>query len=209
MKPIIKEAVKNPAAFLRPLNIDIHRKAAEILERQKPDSLLDIGTGVCLLLSILELPQNTLKVGCDIRMDNLREGRNVLKKHDVNNAALVQGWGQKLPFKTNYFSAVTVLTTFINIDDLEMVHHILLEIYRVMKPGGLGIFEFRNKYNFPLWIKHRLNKLVEKTLPVTMFTAKQFKGFLLQTGWAPEECIPIWQKSWVFSPSIIYTARKQ
>jgi len=208
MNTIRSEIIKNPTAFLRPLNLDIHHKASEIIEAENPGSLLDIGTGICLLLSILELPPSSIRVGYDVRMDNLLEGKNVLRGHGIEGAILVQGWGQLLPFKDNSFSAAAILTTFINIGDLNVVRNILQEIYRILKPGGLGVFEFRNKYNLPLRLKHRLNRLVEKNLPVTMFSAGRFRKFLFETGWTPEEYIPVWPKFRLLSPSIIYTARK-
>ncbi len=207
MRQIIRGAVKNPTAFLRPINLDIFRIVAGYIEAERPNSILDIGAGICLLHSILELPDRTVRVACDIRMDNLLEGGVVLKKHSVS-AHLVNSWAQQLPFKDDAFSAAAILTVFINIDDREVVLEIMREMKRVIKPGGFAVFEYRNRNNIPLRLKHRLNRLVESGLPVTAFTCRQFHEYMKQTGWILEKTIPVWRRAGFLNPSYISIGRK-
>jgi len=207
MLTINPQAVKNPAAFLRPLNLQIFKTAAEYIESLAPNSFLDVGAGICLFGSILKLPENAVKTACDIRLDNLLEGRNVLSQHN-QSARLIRCWAQILPFKDNAFQSAAILTVFINIADSEVVYNILQEMRRVIMPGGFAVFEFRNAWNFPLRFKHWLNKFVEKRLPVMAFSRRQFAKMLHNTGWREEKILPVWPLAGAFTPSYIVVARK-
>jgi|GEM_PF-1861662 len=207
MIEINRQAVKNPVAFLRPLNLQIFKIAAEYIEQRRPQSFLDVGAGICLFSSILQLPGNSRKFACDIRLDNLLEGQFVLSQHR-QTSRLVRSWAQILPFKDNSFQSAAILTVFINISDLNVVEKILREMRRVIVPGGFAVFEFRNTRNFPLRLKHLLNRLVEKDLPVTAFSRRQFRKMLQKTGWREEKVIPIWPWAACFTPSYIVIARK-
>lgn len=208
MKRIIRESVRDPNLFLRPLNINILYKTAEIIESDNPDKMLDIGSGICLLLSIVDLPAGALSVGVDVRMDNLLEGKTVLHHHNREEVKLVRSWGQVLPFKNESFNVVSIITTILNIDNMEVILNILKEMRRVLQLGGLGVFEFRNKLNFVLGFKHSINRLKEKNLPLKRFTRREFRKLLLQTGWIPERYVPIWPGTMMFTPCYIYTARR-
>lgn len=207
MRPIDRTAIKNPAAFLRPINLEIFKAATEYIEKAQVKSALDVGAGICLLNSILELDDDALRFASDIRTDNLLEGREVLRKHG-QSASLVNNWAQNLPFKDNSFDCAAILTVFINIDDINTVREIISEMKRVVKPGGFAVFEYRNKYNIPLRIKHFLNRVVEKSLPITAFSTKQFSRMLNEAGWNEESIIPVWSKIGILTPSYVVIARK-
>ena len=207
MRPIDKTAIKNPTAFLRPINLEIFKVVTEYIEGAAVKSVLDVGAGICLLNAILELEAGAKRFASDIRTDNLLEGRQVLEKHG-QSAHLVNNWAQSLPFKDNSFDCAAILTVFINIDDIETVSQVISEMKRVVKPGGFAVFEYRNKYNIPLRMKHMLNRVVEKSLPVTAFSQQQFSKMLVKTGWKHERTIPVWTGIGVLTPSYVVIARK-
>jgi len=207
MRPIDKTAIKNPAAFLRPINLEIFKVATEYIEQAQVKSVLDVGAGICQLNSILELDAGALRFASDIRTDNLLEGREVLRKHG-QSAHLINNWAQCLPFKDDSFDCAAILTVFINIDDLNTVREVVSEMKRVVKPGGFAVFEYRNKYNVPLRIKHLLNRVVEKSLPITTFSPKQFSRMLNEAGWNEELIIPVWSRIGILTPSYVVIARK-
>ena len=207
MRPIDRIAIKNPAAFLRPINLEIFKVVTEYIEKSQVKSSLDVGAGICLLNSILELEDDALRFASDIRTDNLLEGREVLRKHG-QTAHLVNNWAQCLPYKDNSFDCAAILTVFINIDDLNTVREVILEMKRVVKPGGFAVFEYRNKYNIPLRIKHFLNRVIEKSLPITAFSPKQFSRMLKEAGWDQELIIPVWSRIGILTPSYVVIARK-
>ncbi|MBC8276965.1 MAG: methyltransferase domain-containing protein [FCB group bacterium] len=208
MRPIDKTAIKNPAAFLRPINLEIFKIVTDYIEQARVKSVLDVGAGICLLNSILELEDDAARFASDIRTDNLLEGREVLQKHG-QSAHLVNNWAQRLPFKDDSFDCAAILTVFINIDDLNTVREVVSEMKRVVKPGGFAVFEYRNKYNVPLRIKHLLNRVVEKSLPITAFSPKQFSKILDEAGWKEELIIPVWSRIGILTPSYVVIARKQ
>lgn len=205
MRTIKETAIKDKNAFLRPLNLQIFKICTDYIERQKPASILDVGTGIGLLNSILELPGTSRRFGCDVRMDNLSEARNVVRAHG-QEAYLTRCWGQELPFKDDSFEAAAILTVFINIDDRDVVMNILREMRRVVKPGGFAVFEYRNKLSFFLRVKHKLNRIKED-LAVTAFSRGEFAEMMAETGWKAELTIPLWKWAGVFTPSFIVIAR--
>ncbi len=118
------------------------KKAIRELIGLSPENILDVATGTAdmPLMLIKILRPDSIK-GIDISEGMLAIGREKIRKSGLDNAInLQQGDAESISFPDNTFDAVTVAFGVRNFQHLEMG---LLEMLRVMKPGGkLVILEF-------------------------------------------------------------------
>jgi demethylmenaquinone methyltransferase/2-methoxy-6-polyprenyl-1,4-benzoquinol methylase len=131
--------------------IDIfwRKKLVNQLRASKPKHIIDIATGTAdVALSLLKLKPETI-IGVDISEGMLGIGRKkILKKGAENTIQLERGDSENLRFVDNRFDAATVAFGVRNFENLEKG---LLEINRILKPGGkLVILEFSRPRNFPV-----------------------------------------------------------
>ncbi len=132
------------------LSFGIHRswrkKAIRLLEKENPQSILDIATGTAdFAIEALTLHPKKV-VGIDISEGMLRLGREKLKKKRLENSIqLLPGDSENLPFDAHSFDAVTVAFGVRNFENLEKG---LSAIFGVLKPGGsLVVLEFSTPRN--------------------------------------------------------------
>lgn len=98
---------------------------------QKP-MLLDLGCGTGVLQTEFEKKfPNMLAYGIDVSKDAIKYA----KMRGIKRAALFNGI--TFPFKTNTFDIVTAIDVLEHVPNDEKA---IKEIYRVLKPGGIGIF---------------------------------------------------------------------
>lgn len=118
-------------------------RAVKLLSQFKPKSakVLDLGCGIGLTLHILaqEFP-NT--VGCDIDERALKATRKLLVRVGLKTK-LVFYDGEKLPFRSSSFDAVTSLEV---IEHAENPVLMLKEIARILKTDGILIITTANKW---------------------------------------------------------------
>ena len=131
--------------------IDIfwRKKLVNQLRASKPKHIIDIATGTAdVALSLLKLKPETI-IGVDISEGMLGIGRKkILKRGAENTIQLERGDSENLRFVDNRFDAATVAFGVRNFENLEKG---LLEINRILKPGGkLVILEFSRPRNFPV-----------------------------------------------------------
>ncbi len=67
---------------------------------------------------------------------------------------IAQGELEKLPFENNAFDAIVCLETIVHLSDIVVVFS---EFYRVLKPGGILILDFDNRYGFLRLLKSALD----------------------------------------------------
>lgn len=110
----------------------------------KDNKLLEIGTGFGLFMTYAI---NVLKwdmYGIEPGKDNLGRfeiARSILDYNSIDQERLVNGLGERIKFESNSFDIV------ISNDVLEHVENpraVILEALRVLKPGGIAIFNFNN-----------------------------------------------------------------
>ena len=155
------------------LNIDKlwRRKTAKEVAKSHPKAILDLATGTAdLAIEIAKHNPEAHIIGTDISEKMLEIGESKIKKqHLENQIELHLGDAAGLPFKTNFFNAVTVAFGVRNFENLEQG---LSEIHRVLKSSGHAfILEFSMPEKFPikqayrLYFKHllpRIGKTVSK-----------------------------------------------
>lgn len=105
--------------------------------------LLDLATGTAdVIISAVEARPNIYHaVGIDLAEEMLKIGRQKVEKRDLSKKIILQNAdAQHLPFGDHAFDVLTISFGIRNIPDLRQV---LMEMYRVTKPGGkLFILEF-------------------------------------------------------------------
>ena len=113
--------------------------------------LLDLATGTAdVIIAALEARPNIYNaVGLDMAEEMLKIGRQKVEKKGLSKKIILQaGDAQHLPFGDSSFDVLTISFGIRNIPDLRQV---LMEMYRVTKPGGKTlILEFSMPPNV-LW----------------------------------------------------------
>ncbi len=112
------------------LERNLYEAAAELLDLQPEDELLDIGCGPGAFMA--RKAQHVRRVvGLDISPTMLREAeRRLADRIEAGTARLVTGSAVDLPFADGEFSAVTAINA--------PVKH--AEAFRVLRPGGRLVF---------------------------------------------------------------------
>lgn len=196
------------------------KKAVRLLEPCKPKVILDVatGTGDFALQSLTLNPEKI--IGVDISEGMLDVGRKKMSDRGLSKIIEMRsGDSENLPFSDNNFDAVTVGFGVRNFENLSKG---LLEIYRVMKPGGILVvlefsrprrFPFKQVYNFYFktilpkigrWISR--DKAAYTYLPESVEAfpdGNDFITILSSTGFKNTACKPL-----TFGISSIYTAQK-
>ncbi len=134
------------------------KKAIKQLKELNPQNILDVATGTGDVAILAKKILNPKKItGIDISDGMLEIGKKkIIKLGLQKQVELLKGDSETIGFTDNSFDAVTVAFGVRNFEDLEKG---LLEIKRVMRPGGkLVVLEFskptlpviKNLYNFYL-----------------------------------------------------------
>lgn len=123
-------------AMLDMLELDVLRPLAT------GKSVLEVGAGTGLILSGLgDAPVK--KVGVDI-------SSGMLAKAKARGFDVVQGSATELPFEDNTFDVAFSFKVLAHIPDIEKA---LLEMARVLRPGGKLLAEFYNANSIRKWAK--------------------------------------------------------
>lgn len=131
------------------IDINWRNKTVRQVKNSGAKKILDVATGTAdLAISLSKKIPNSSITGIDISSGMLEVGNKKIKQKKVsNNVNLVLGDGESLPFDNNSFDAVTVAFGVRNFENLEKG---LMEMVRVLKPGGiLAILEFSKPKSAP------------------------------------------------------------
>ena len=154
----------NPSfPFLRSLfkNFDLNREDLALSLLDEGDKLLDVGCGSGSLI-FKARPKFAELYGIDICLSRIEEAEQmaVEKFGDSNNVHFsVCNVNEKIDFPDNLFDVVASIAVVEHIFD---PYHVIMEIHRVLKPGGVFVILVPNI----AYIKHRIRLLLGK-LPVT------------------------------------------
>ena len=204
------------------IDVQWRKKLVYRLARHTPNRILDIatGTGDLAILSAQKI-SNAHIIGMDISEGMLRLSRKkVIEKKLSDRIRMVHGDSENIPFKEDYFDAITVSFGIRNFENLSSG---LLEMYRVLKPEGhLLILEFSTPLNlsikklYSLYIRNILpfigkilseDKEAYAYLPESMATfpfGKEMEMILIEAGFYDIELLPL-----TFGVATIYISRKK
>jgi demethylmenaquinone methyltransferase/2-methoxy-6-polyprenyl-1,4-benzoquinol methylase len=148
------------------LGIDIQwrKKVLKIVQKTKPEIILDIATGTGDLAILLSKTHPKKIIGLDLSNGMLEVGRKKIAEKGLSDLIeMVQGDSENLPFEDNYFDVITVS---FGVRNFENLHKGLSEIYRVLKPGGtFVVLEFSQPTQFPMkQLYHFYSKYILPTI---------------------------------------------
>lgn len=202
------------------IDIKWRKKVVKIIGATNPDKILDIATGTGDLAINLTETNASKIIGLDISEGMLDVGRKKIEELKLNNQIeMIFGDSENIPFKANYFDAITVAFGVRNFENLEKG---LSEIYRVLKPNGTFVVletsiptktPYKQGYKFyAKYILPTIGKLFSKDKTAYKYLSdsaaafpygKTFNNILAKTGF-----IDIENKPQTFGVSTIYIAKK-
>jgi ubiquinone/menaquinone biosynthesis C-methylase UbiE len=153
--------------------------------------MIDVSAG-CGNYSIYLSSLSSLMVHCEAEVQSLLSARELAISSKRDNIIFIRANYLKLPFPDNLFDVVICTDTLERGKNHEI--RLLKEIYRILKKGGVGIFDFHNlrplakKYNpyITFYTKEEIKKLL-KELNINNFKIYSFGYF--PTRLAPNEFI--------------------
>jgi len=170
--------------------------------------VLDLGCGEGLLLKGLIASHPTAEVygldpwGVILLRAKRRMGRKVM---------LLQGDSFHLPFKDRAFNIVFCLNLFNNLAEKGEVMLTMREVYRVLRPGGYFLFDFRNTLNPFIYFGYKLAFIhdPEIKVPLKTHTLSWIKRSLEATGFTDAMIVPLAFKVNLFAPALVIGAEKR
>lgn len=157
------------------IDVGWRKKVVKMLAKTKAKLVLDMATGTAdLAIEISKVPGVQVK-GVDLSEGMLEIGRQKVKGKGLNQVIeLVKGDSERIVFADNTFDAATVAFGVRNFENLEQG---LLELFRVIKPGGrLFVLEFSKPRQFPY--KQGYNFYFKNILPtVGRFFSKDSSAY--------------------------------
>ncbi|MFS4455804.1 bifunctional demethylmenaquinone methyltransferase/2-methoxy-6-polyprenyl-1,4-benzoquinol methylase UbiE [Maribacter sp. 2304DJ31-5] len=116
------------------IDIKWRKRVVAILQKENPESILDIATGTGDLAIALVKTGAKKIIGLDISPGMLAVGKEKIQQKKLDDTIeMVVGDSENLSFKDNSFDAVTVSFGVRNFETLETG---LAEILRVLRPNG-------------------------------------------------------------------------
>ncbi len=182
--------------------IDVYwrKRAIRELAEVQPKTVLDVATGTADVAILSYKYLKPVKItGIDLSEGMLKLGRQKITQLKLDNyIELLQGDSETIEFPDNSFDAITVA---FGVRNYENLHKGLLEMYRVLKPGGkLVVLEFSKPgkalqgfYNMYMkTIAPLIGKIVSKNKAAYQYLndsvqafpeGKRFLDILENTGW--------------------------
>ncbi|WP_062062418.1 bifunctional demethylmenaquinone methyltransferase/2-methoxy-6-polyprenyl-1,4-benzoquinol methylase UbiE [Aquimarina longa] len=119
------------------IDVKWRKKVVQLVKRTHPKKILDVATGTGDLAINLAKTGASEIIGLDISAGMLEVGKHKVTAKKLDTIInMVQADSENLPYEENYFDAITVAFGVRNFENLEKG---LLEILRVLKPGGIFI----------------------------------------------------------------------
>jgi ubiquinone/menaquinone biosynthesis C-methylase UbiE len=154
-----------PKSIAQKLRINI---VADLLDPKPQEYILDIGCGVGTF-AYAAAKKKSVSFGIDYSHESLKMAKIISERFGTqNNSAFVTGSALSLPYKDNCFDKAVIADFIEHITDDEK-KILLKEIYRVLKPGGVGVIFTPNalrEYFSEIYCKIR-HVLFGKNIPVT------------------------------------------
>jgi len=148
-----------PEAFQTKIS-RIVREQAHIFAAQNPGRLIDIACGNGLFLleyNHVHRPQAILNWGLDTDFSALMNARLLFTDNRISPDRFVCGDGYHLPLRSDEFETIFCLNTLINLHPFAKIETLIRELYRICKPGGIVVFDYRNALNPVLQLKYLRN----------------------------------------------------
>jgi demethylmenaquinone methyltransferase/2-methoxy-6-polyprenyl-1,4-benzoquinol methylase len=137
------------------IDVKWRKKVLKLVAETNPETILDIATGTGDLAILMAQTKAKKIIGLDISAGMLQIGSKKIQEKNLSQTIeMVLADSENMPFEDNYFDAITVAFGVRNFEHLETG---LLEILRVLKPGGVFVIletsvpdktPYKQGYNF-------------------------------------------------------------
>lgn len=137
------------------IDVKWRKKVLQLVAQNNPKTILDIATGTGDLAILMTKTKAEKIIGLDISAGMLEIGvKKIADKNLSSKIEMVLGDSESMPFNDDFFDAITVAFGVRNFEHLETG---LLEILRVLKPGGIFVIletsvpdktPYKQGYNF-------------------------------------------------------------
>lgn len=188
-----------PKSFPRPVNEYLHnwmfKQIEKIIPRKGRMQVLDLGCGYGRLSSeILNRFPKARVFGIDVSQNSV----------DLYNQSLsprgkaVKGDIIKLPFESNFFDVVFMVTTLMYLTEAADQKKAISELFRVLRPGGRFVIIERNPTGHSIVMLHGLVEKVrgegKKEISAVSFPYRYMRKLIEENGGLVEETsgIPLW-----------------
>ena len=122
------------------------------------------------------------------------------------SAKFIRASATDLPFKRESFDLVICIELLHHFED-EVLERVLEEIRDVIKPGGIFVFDVKNKLNPVMWYKYKKEDSIEFTLRAR--TNHEMKKFVEKHGFVVIKKNSILFPITLFAPFVIVFVRKR
>ncbi len=124
---------------------------------------------------------------------------------------LVGARAEALPFPDETFEVASCLNTLYNLPSMAVIRTFLLEMARVLKPGGRCLIDIRNRWNLPTALRFRLRHWHDPTVshPLKAYSTAELEGALEGTGLHPLRLHRIGLLKSPFCPVILFELEKK
>ena len=131
--------------------------ALNLVEINKDKKVLDLGCAYGPFLPTLN-EYGKRVIGLDYSYPALLNSKDLIKykKHLLKNISIVNGDGQRLPFKDNEMDIVFCLEVFEHVPDPEKL---INEIYRTLKPNGELVYSIPIEIGLSLILRQIIGKI--------------------------------------------------
>jgi demethylmenaquinone methyltransferase/2-methoxy-6-polyprenyl-1,4-benzoquinol methylase len=119
------------------IDVKWRKKVLQLVTKTNPEKILDIATGTGDLAILMAGTGAKKIIGLDISTGMLEVGvKKIEEKKLSQTIEMVLGDSENMPFEADFFDAITVAFGVRNFEHLEKG---LVEILRVLKPGGIFV----------------------------------------------------------------------
>jgi SAM-dependent methyltransferase len=127
------------------IKASVLRHISPLIEKylSSKDNCLDLGCGPGGFLALMA-PLCKKIIGADISPDFVAECTTTISNAHITNASAILLDGDNLPFANDEFDKIIMIDT---IHHLEFPDQVMIEILRILKPGGVLLIFEPNKWN--------------------------------------------------------------
>ena len=192
----------------------IRQKVINLCREYKGGKLLEVGCGEGLFILNLATANPQLEiVGIDNNISGLLSTREKCENKKFKNVKLIYADAVNLPINDEYFDCLVCINTFLNLESIKVVNHILGQMARVCKKKGKIFFDFRNSLNPFLRLKYKLapyydSTIEENKLPLNTYYPKDIEDILRKLNFKIINRIYIGFPLKMLAPIIIIEAEK-
>lgn len=171
--------------------------------------IVELGCGEGLFLALLVRHNPDADIfGIDTRPEILEQARNRLGA--TARITLLTDDALRTTIEPQTFDVCFCINTVLNLTDINAVRLLCAEAHRILKPGGVFIFDTRNALNPLISLQYRFVRWYDPgiTVPVTAYRAGLIERVLREHGFTVRTQGHAGFPKGMFAPAIIFEAEK-